>query len=150
MCLSLNKDWRRALRTARNHAKPIKAYKIVLISAFMSELNIPKYFSPYEINFIWKIPGYNKSDRRYANLTKDEIHCWKVQKGFHFFRSIAAAKREIQVARFNSFILPPYHIGFGTKIIEVEIEPQDIIAVGRYASEQSIAAIKCKAIRIVK
>jgi len=124
MCLNLGTNWRRQLKAIRSKTEPIKVYKILAEDRR----------SPYRCTR-WKM-GWNKSNRSSRELSTVDIQYAIVTRGFHFYRYKKAAVEE-------------FHHDCEC-IWEVEILPEDVVAVGTFDHEASIVATRAKLVRKVK
>ena len=118
MCLYLTSNSARLRKNYRRRKTPVIAYKIVYDSLC----------SPYR-NFQWSTSGKVKSNRRSLKLTIQEKKQREVYKGFHFYMK----KPEITHEWRN--------------VLTCEIQPKDIVAVGRWTGNNCLVATKCSVLK---
>lgn len=159
MCLTLTENSARLKKNLRRRKGPIKAYKIL-------KKNIHAEFC----SLFQGTPWYKDliiKDFRSSQLTPDEIFHRKVDYGYHFFLN----KEDIKIChqaykRTITYYCPIingdpedsycecsiYRNVPNNFMGEFEIDPKDIIAVGRYQNkkEDNIVAITAKFIGIVE
>jgi hypothetical protein len=127
MCLVLKDDYVKATRRLKNRTKPIRAYKILLDNMRSLYLH-----SKWEV-------GENKSNRISTKISNHERILQEVEKGFHFFLNKDHAFNDRKNA-----------IGPSGKVWEVEIQPEDIVAIGDFCKLSSVVATKATLVRVVK
>lgn len=129
MCLTLKDDVVEATKRLKNRTKPIRAYKILL-----DDMRSLYMHSKWEV-------GENKSNRRSTKITANERLYQEVHKGFHFFlnKDHAFRDKKDEIGR----------PGEG-EVWEVEIQPEDVVAVGDFYNLSSVVATKATLVRVVK
>ena len=152
MCLEITEKSLRETKELKAQQKPIVAYKI---------LN-PDLKSQFK-GFQWK-SGENQSDRGSADLTEKELQEMEVRKGFHFFLE---KPKECPGFKPNEdgtcwyWCQYPYRCLYQShyqcqssnptnKIFKVEIQPEDLVAVGSWNRFESLTATKCKLLEKIK
>jgi hypothetical protein len=132
MCLEITKQGLKKLEQIRKTGKTVTVYKV------LRRLD-DKLVTPYT-NTTIKAPGIVHSNRRRTNASHscgENIH-----RGLHFFTSMRQARLESAAISECD--------GRCHQIWEVEVEPDDIIAIGSFSydlSTNSLAAYKAKFIR---
>jgi hypothetical protein len=107
MCLWIARDWKKKKEEFLKGKKVIKAYKVLY-----------KNESPLQVH-TWE-KGLNTSDRTSSALSLPEVYGSEINSGFHCYISKEDALTECPLAR-------PW------RVIEVEIKPEDIVAVGMFS-----------------
>jgi len=130
MCLDIGKNSGKELRKLRRAKTPITAYKV------LRKPSVGGYISPW-VHTPWRVPGYNRSDRKTVKLSGHERREAQIQKGFHFFTNL------------NDAIVTAVNHG-QCIVVEVEILPRNLIAIGSFSipPKGSIVAKSCSVKRI--
>jgi hypothetical protein len=127
--MSLDEDWAKLREKYRRKRKPIVAYKVLT--------HLKR--SPYATHQ-WRW-GANRSNRTTVRVEDREAATLSINKGFHFFLGIRAARVESQ---YTPDWFPP------DKVFKCEIQPSEVVAVGRFSGEKCIVARRAKLIEEVK
>ena len=159
MCLEITEKSLRETKELKAQQKPIVAYKIL-------DRDLGSQFQEFQWEF-----GENKSGRESADLTEEELEEMKVDEGFHFvlekpeecpeFEPDEDGICHYQNLSQNQYQCPYqyqclylYHFQYPcqsskslNKIFRVEIQPEDLIAVGSWNGFKSLAATKCKLVK---
>jgi hypothetical protein len=143
MCLKITEESIQETEELKTKGLPIVAYKILE----------PDMKSIYE-GFQWKL-GKNKSDRRSAKLTEQELERMEINKGFHFFKNKPKTCLYEDPYRYQCLYLCRYRYLChyqctsekpANKVFKVETKPENLISLGTWEDFQSLAATKCKLI----
>lgn len=114
MCLVLDKVRTKAAKEkAKTQTRVLTRYKIVRVSATTGHL-----YSEYRTDYRW-LPGLNYSSRQNKGLTPEERHEGNVDAGIHVYASLADARFELSL----------HNCGAGWRLISVQCNPKDLIAV---------------------
>lgn len=129
MCMSLDKNWAEQREKYRRKRKPITVYKV------LTQLKRAPYTGHQ-----WR-QGANRSNRTTVRVVSDEACRLRINKGFHFFLGIRAARRE-------SYYAPPGSLP--DKVFKCEIQPSEVVAVGTFNGKKCIVARRARLIEEVK
>ena len=151
MCLEITEKSLRETKELKAQQKPIVAYKIL-------DRDLGSQFQEFQWEF-----GENKSGRESADLTKEELERTEVDKGFHF---LLEKPEECLGFKLNKDGICQYQIPClyrcqrqyqyqyqclssnpTNKIFKVEIQPEDLVAIGSWNGFKSLAATKCKLVK---
>ena len=141
MCLDLIKNWKEETKKLRNSKEKIIGYKLI-------NADNKSFFFPYP----WT-PGLNISNRKSTDLTDNELSTSKIDTGFHFFLEkpeICNSSYDFQCKECSQD-LPHYtrnkHYKCRlkkplNKVVQFEIDPEDLVAVGTWNLSVSFVATK--------
>jgi len=127
MCLTLTEKSSEQTKRLRNRKKPFKAYKVLALPQNGDSCvgHSPVYKLPWHF-------GHNESNRSSTDLTAKEIRDRRIDYGIHLHTSRRVAKIHRRIA--DEYAAKPVVIGYRRnakhEIFEVEVNPQDIVAVG--------------------
>jgi len=139
MCLTLTKDSARLKRNLRRRKRPITAWKLL-------DPNMESIHN----DFTWK-KGKNVSNRSTTNLDREEITGRRVSRGFHLFLKKPKGCPYPYPCR-HRYRYPcrcPYRYQYrcpsenpANILIKCEIDPEDVVAVGKWEDMDCIVAVK--------
>jgi hypothetical protein len=142
MCLCLTKDSARLRKNYRRRKRPIIVYKCIFN---FGNGNIYSEYNDYK----WS-KGLNVSDRKTTGTNSTERKTAQVNKGFHFFLDRKEAE---EYCRYRCRCQCPYPCRYQCpyrcqedcpyfKVIELQVEPEDIVTVGKFSNKDCLVATK--------